>query len=229
MHVQEHNPEPSNPLGMDGIEFIEYATSQPQALGAVLQQLGFMPVARHRSREVELYRTKADFLDRTFKRGARYLYYIVQELEKRNLPLELALLPVVESAYNPVAYSRSRASGLWQFIPSSGKHYGLEQNWWIDERRDVIESTNAALNYLLKLLRAGVWDTMLYDEVAYVVARPTSVRQDDRNRLHNPTGPAVEFGDGFDQFCSVTPSTRDLLLKNLLAPSSFQRLLLNIQ
>jgi membrane-bound lytic murein transglycosylase D len=99
-------------------------------------------------REVELYRKNPDFLDRTFKRGARYLYYIVNEIEKRNLPLELALLPVVESAFNPVAYSRSRASGLWQFIPSSGKHYGLEQNWWIDERRDVIEATNAALTYL---------------------------------------------------------------------------------
>jgi membrane-bound lytic murein transglycosylase D len=110
-------------------------------------------------REIELYRKNPDFLDRTFKRGARYLYYIVQELEKRQLPLELALLPVVESAFNPVAYSRSRASGLWQFIPSSGKHYGLEQNWWIDERRDVIEATGAALNYLQYLNRyfAGDW------------------------------------------------------------------------
>ena len=110
-------------------------------------------------REVELYRKNPDFLDRTFKRGARYLYYIVQEIERRNLPLELALLPVVESAFNPVAYSRSRASGLWQFIPSSGKHYGLEQNWWIDERRDVIEATDAALTYLQYLNRyfAGDW------------------------------------------------------------------------
>ena len=110
-------------------------------------------------REVELYRKNPEFLDRTFKRGARYLYYIVQELEKRNLPLELALLPVVESAFNPVAYSRSRASGLWQFIPSSGKHYGLEQNWWIDERRDVIEATGAALTYLqyLNTYFAGDW------------------------------------------------------------------------
>ncbi len=110
-------------------------------------------------REVELYRKNPDFLDRTFKRGARYLYYIVQELERHNLPLELALLPVVESAFNPVAYSRSRASGLWQFIPSSGKHYGLEQNWWIDERRDVIEATGAALTYLQYLNKyfAGDW------------------------------------------------------------------------
>lgn len=99
-------------------------------------------------REVEGYRAKPDFLDRTFRRGARYLHYIVGEIEKRGMPMEIALLPVVESAFNPVAYSRSRASGLWQFIPSSGKHYGLDQNWWIDERRDVIESTQAALNYL---------------------------------------------------------------------------------
>ncbi len=99
-------------------------------------------------REVEAYRARPDFLDRTFKRGARYLHYIVGEIEKRGMPMELALLPVVESAFNPVAYSRSRASGLWQFIPSSGRHYGLEQNWWIDERRDVIESTEAALTYL---------------------------------------------------------------------------------
>jgi membrane-bound lytic murein transglycosylase D len=104
-------------------------------------------------REVETYRAKPDFLDRTFRRGARYLHYIVGEIEKRGMPMEIALLPVVESAFNPVAYSRSRASGLWQFIPSSGKHYGLEQNWWIDERRDVIESTNAALNYLEYLHR----------------------------------------------------------------------------
>jgi membrane-bound lytic murein transglycosylase D len=110
-------------------------------------------------REIELYRSRSDFLDRTFKRGSRYLHYIVTEIEKRGLPLELALLPVVESAFNPVAYSRSRASGLWQFIPSSGKHYGLEQNWWIDERRDVIEATEAALTYLQYLNNyfAGDW------------------------------------------------------------------------
>jgi membrane-bound lytic murein transglycosylase D len=110
-------------------------------------------------RAIETYRSRPEYLDRTFKRGSRYLYYIVTELEKRNMPLELALLPVVESAFNPVAYSRSRASGLWQFIPSSGRHYGLEQNWWIDERRDVIEATEAALTYLQYLNNyfAGDW------------------------------------------------------------------------
>jgi membrane-bound lytic murein transglycosylase D len=109
-----------------------------------------LPQAQHYAvdREIEAYRSRPDFLDRTFRRGARYLHHIVTEIERRNLPLELALLPVVESAFNPVAYSRSRASGLWQFIPSTGKHYGLAQNWWIDERRDVLRATDAALAYL---------------------------------------------------------------------------------
>ncbi len=89
-----------------------------------------------------------DYLDRTFKRGERYLHYIVGEIEARNMPLELALLPVVESAFNPIAYSRARASGLWQFIPATGRRYGLKQNWYYDGRRDVVASTNAALDYL---------------------------------------------------------------------------------
>ncbi len=104
-------------------------------------------------RELALYRSQPDLLDRTFRRGARYLHYIVGEIEKRGMPMELALLPVVESAFNPVAYSRSRASGLWQFMPRTGRHYGLDQNWWLDERRDVIESTQAALSYLEYLHR----------------------------------------------------------------------------
>ena len=120
-----------------------------------------LPSAQHFAvdREIEGYRARPDFLDRTFRRGERYLFYIVGEIEKRGMPLELALLPVVESAFNPVAYSRSRASGLWQFIPSTGKHYGLQQNWWIDERRDVIRATTAALDYLQYLNRyfQGDW------------------------------------------------------------------------
>ena len=114
-----------------------------------------LPDAQHYAvdRELEWYRARPDFLDRTFRRGSRYLHHIVVEIERRGLPLELALLPVVESAFNPVAYSRSRASGLWQFIPSTGKHYGLAQNWWIDERRDVLRATDAALTYLAYLHR----------------------------------------------------------------------------
>lgn len=99
-------------------------------------------------RELQWFARHPAYLDRTFKRGERYLYHIVQEIEARGMPLELALLPVVESAFNPVAYSRARASGLWQFIPATGLRYGLKQNWYYDGRRDVLEATRAALDYL---------------------------------------------------------------------------------
>jgi membrane-bound lytic murein transglycosylase D len=97
------------------------------------------------------YSRKQKFLDRVADRATPYIFYIVEELEKRNLPLDLALLPIVESAYQPFAHSRSRASGIWQFIPSTGKHYGLKQNWWYDGRRDIVAATDAALTYLQKL------------------------------------------------------------------------------
>lgn len=102
-------------------------------------------------REEAWYVKHPAYLDRTFKRGERYLYHIVNELEARKMPLELALLPVVESAFNPVAYSRARASGLWQFIPGTGRRYGLKQNWYYDGRRDVLAATTAALDYLQDL------------------------------------------------------------------------------
>ena len=82
------------------------------------------------------------------ERSRRYLFHIVEELERRGMPTELALLPMVESAFNPMAYSSAKASGLWQFIPSTGRQYNLEQNWWYDARRDIVASTNAALDYL---------------------------------------------------------------------------------
>lgn len=94
------------------------------------------------------YMNRPESLRRITERSSRYLFYIVEELEKRGMPLELALLPMVESAYNPMAYSRAKASGLWQFIPSTGKRYKLDQNWWKDERRDILASTTAALDYL---------------------------------------------------------------------------------
>lgn len=94
------------------------------------------------------YLNRPELLKLLFERSRRYLYYIVNELEARGMPTELALLPMVESSYNPRAYSSARALGIWQFIPSTGKHYGLEQNWYLDERRDIIASTNAALDYL---------------------------------------------------------------------------------
>ena len=92
-----------------------------------------------------------DYLERVFQRSQRYMYHIITEVEARGMPTEFALLPVVESAYEPFAYSVSRAAGLWQFIPGTGVRFGLKQTWWYDGRRDVIESTRAALDYLQAL------------------------------------------------------------------------------
>jgi len=92
-----------------------------------------------------------EYLERVFQRAQRYMYHIVTEVEARGMPSEFALLPVVESAYEPFAYSSSRAAGLWQFIPGTGVRFGLKQTWWYDGRRDVVESTRAALDYLQAL------------------------------------------------------------------------------
>jgi len=97
------------------------------------------------------YRKHPEYFERMITRSSLFLHYIVEEIEKRGMPTEIALLPMIESAYNPNAYSRAHASGIWQFIPSTGKNYGLEQNWWHDERRDVVAATGAALDYLEKL------------------------------------------------------------------------------
>ena len=97
------------------------------------------------------YSARPDYVARMVERSRRYLYYIVVEVEKRGMPLEIALLPMIESAYNPMAYSSGRASGIWQFIPSTGKSYGMKQTWWMDERRDVVAATGGALDYLQKL------------------------------------------------------------------------------
>ena len=100
------------------------------------------------------------YLERVFARSQRYLPYIKSEIESRGLPLELALLPIVESAYDPFAYSHGRAAGLWQIIPGTGKRFGIRQNWWFDGRRDVIDSTKGALNYLSYLhnFMDGDWE-----------------------------------------------------------------------
>lgn len=108
------------------------------------------------------YASKPEFVALMVERSSLYLYHIVEEIERRKMPAEIALLPMIESAYNPQAYSRAHASGLWQFIPSTGKLYGLRQNWWYDGRRDVIAATNAALDYLEKLhLQFGDWELAL--------------------------------------------------------------------
>ncbi len=102
-------------------------------------------------RQIATYSRNPDQVEKIFERGSPYMAYILHEVEKRGQPHELALLPFVESAYDPFAYSHGRAAGLWQFIPGTGRLYGLEQDWWYDGRRDVIASTEAALDHLDKL------------------------------------------------------------------------------
>jgi membrane-bound lytic murein transglycosylase D len=97
------------------------------------------------------YATRPDYVARMIDRSSRFMFHILEEVEKRRMPTEIALLPMIESAYNPVAYSTAHASGIWQFIPSTGRDFGLRQNWWYDGRRDVIAATTAALDYLEKL------------------------------------------------------------------------------
>jgi membrane-bound lytic murein transglycosylase D len=112
--------------------------------------------------QMAYYAARPDYLQRVFDRSRLYLYHIVDELEKRGMPTELALLPMVESAFNPMAYSRAHASGLWQFIPGTGRRFELQQNWWYDGRRDIVDSTNAALDYLAFLYDMhGDWQLAL--------------------------------------------------------------------
>jgi membrane-bound lytic murein transglycosylase D len=115
--------------------------------GFSMQELDSPLVQNH----VAWYTNRPEYVRRMVERSQLYLYHIVEEVEKRGMPTEVALLPMIESAFNPKAYSTSHASGIWQFIPSTGKHFGLEQSWWYDGRRDVTAATNAALDYLQKL------------------------------------------------------------------------------
>ena len=126
------------------------------------------------------YAARPDYVKRMMGRSQKYLYHIVEEVQKRGMPTEIALLPMVESAFNPQAYSTSRASGIWQFIPSTGKNFGLKQTWWVDNRRDVTAATDAALTYLQKLhVMFGSWDLAL---AAYNAGEGTVMRAIERNR-----------------------------------------------
>ncbi len=130
--------------------------------------------------QLRYFASKPDYLDRTFERAERYLYYVVNELEARKMPLELAMLPVVESAYNPYAYSRARAAGIWQFIAPTATRYQVRVNWWQDGRRDIVDSTRAALDYLQELhdMFGGDWLLAL---AAYNCGENCVQRAIDRN------------------------------------------------
>lgn len=114
------------------------------------------------SNQLNWYRARTDYILRTSERASRYLYHVVEELEKRGMPTELALLPFIESAFNPQAISNAKASGMWQFMPATGKDFKLKQNMFQDERRGVLDSTDAALTYLQRLYEIfGDWQLAL--------------------------------------------------------------------
>jgi len=133
------------------------------------------------------YSKRPEYVKRMLERSEKYLFHVVGEVEKGNMPMEIALLQMIESAYNPIATSRKKAAGMWQFIPSTGKIYGLKQNWWVDERRSVIESTNAALNYLEKLHKEfGSWELALASYNAGEGRVGRAIKRNKRNK--KPTG-----------------------------------------
>lgn len=129
-----------------------------------------------------------DYLRRVTQRAKPYAWYIHRQIRKRNMPAEIALLPIVESAYDPFAYSHGRAAGLWQFIPATGKRFGLHQDWWYDGRRDIVDSTTAALDYLAYLQRRFKGDWLLA-LAAYNSGEGTVFKAQRRNRRKGrPTG-----------------------------------------
>ena len=136
---------------------------------------------------IDWFKKHPDYLTRITKRANPYLYLVVQEVEKAGLPLEIALLPIVESAYYPFSYSHGTASGLWQFIPSTGRLYGLKDNWWYDSRRDVLASTKAAVKYLKNLNKLFKGDWLL--AIAAYNSGPGRVQRAIRNnkKLGKPT------------------------------------------
>jgi membrane-bound lytic murein transglycosylase D len=144
--------------------------------GYALPEMDSPLIARHE----QWYADRPDYVARMMERAQRYLFYITEEVEKRGMPTEIALLPMIESAYNPSAYSIGNASGIWQFIPSTGRNFGLQQNWWYDGRRDIVSATKGALDYLQKLHdQFGDWQLAL---AAYNWGEGAVERAQEHNR-----------------------------------------------
>lgn len=134
----------------------ELSALSPETKGDVWERIrkGFnLPDADHKrvQQELDWFKRHPEYMKRVAERARPYLHYIIETVEAAGLPSEIALLPIVESAFQPFAYSHGRAAGIWQFIPSTGKHYGLKQNWWYDGRRDVYEASIAAIKLLKDL------------------------------------------------------------------------------
>jgi membrane-bound lytic murein transglycosylase D len=189
--------------------------------GFAMRDLDSKLVAKHE----KWYADRPDYVARMTERARLYLYYITTEVERRGMPSEIALLPMIESAFNPGAYSTSRASGIWQFMPSTGKIFGMQQNWWYDGRRDVIGATNGALDYLQKLHEQfGDWHLAL---AAYNWGEGAVQRAQIRNRKR---GLPTNYSS-----LKLPKETRNyvpklMAIKNIIArPADFDLVLPNIQ
>lgn len=186
------------------------ATPIPRDLWDRIRAGYALPGLSHARVDAELawYARHQEYLDRVAARAAPYLHHIVEEIDRREMPMELALLPVVESAYDPWAYSHGRAAGLWQFIPGTGRLYALDQDWWHDERRDVLESTRAALEHLEDLAERydGDWHLALaaYNSGAGNVNK--ALRRD-----------RAQGGDGSDFFALRLPRETRAYVPRLVA------------
>ena len=143
---------------------LDAAQRRDNAWYRLQQGMQLTPVSNSRvSAQLKWFLEHPGYMQRVMERARPILPFVLDELERRNLPTELALLPIVESAYQAFAYSHGRASGMWQIIPSTGRFLGLKQNWWYDGRRDIIESTHAAITYLESLAKQfdGDWELAL--------------------------------------------------------------------
>ncbi|MCW8899956.1 MAG: LysM peptidoglycan-binding domain-containing protein [Gammaproteobacteria bacterium] len=173
-------------ISADGIN--EKETSSVQAEVDTWQRIrnGFdLPDVKHKRIEQELnwFKRHPEYIKRVVERARPYLHYIIETVEEAGIPSDLALLPIVESAFQPFAYSHGRAAGIWQFIPETGKRYGLKQNWWYDGRRDVYASTKAAVQLLKNLNRNfnGNWMHALAAYNTGGVRVKRAIRHNERN------------------------------------------------
>lgn len=164
---------------------------EPQDLWTRIRAGFALPNRRHPKayKEAQEYADSRDYLDATIERAKPYLYYVVEEIEKRGMPTEIALIPVIESAYQASANSSSGAAGIWQLIPSTGRHFGLKKDFWYDGRRDIAASTQAALKYLEKLNTDFDGDWLL-TLAAYNAGEGTVLRAVKKNRQ---AGKPIDF------------------------------------
>ena len=207
---------------------IESPIPENNAWTRLQQGMSMKPVMNPRVKaQLDWFLSHRSYLDRVMTRAKPVLPFILDELEKKDLPTELALLPIVESAYQAFAYSHGRASGLWQIIPSTGRFLGLKQNWWYDGRRDIIESTKAATKYLIYIGKQfdNDWELTL----ASYNAGPGRIRSAIRyNKKKNR-------GTDFWSLTKIRKETKDyvpklLALKELFGnPEKYQLDLLHIE